>query len=86
MINISIQPVPQTSLITVNYLAINVVNLSAPDLDQSYGQAQYTVSDQNENIVLGTTCSFSREESDNWVTDEDFAKWLTINKLGYTPI
>jgi hypothetical protein len=79
MIIINIQPVVQPDYTQVNYLAIQAVNLGAQENDQSYGQAQYQIFDQNGGLVLGSTCTFSREESEYWITDEEFAKWLTIN-------
>lgn len=86
MITINIQPVVTPDYTQVKFLAIQAVNLGAAENDPSYGQAQYQVFDQNGGLVLGGTCSFTREESENWITDEEFAKWLTINKLNYTPI
>lgn len=86
MITINIQPIVTPDYTQVKYLAIQAVNLGAAENDQSYGQAQYQIFDQDGNLVLGNTCNFGREESENWTTDEDFAIWLTINKLNYTPI
>lgn len=85
MINIPIVPVVTPDISNIYFLAIQAVNLGASENDNSYGQAQYQIINEAKVVVSGNTCSFTREESEYWITDEEFAKWLTINKLNYTP-
>lgn len=86
MINIPIVPVVTPDYTQVHFLAIQAVNLGVADDNPAYGQAQYQIFDADNNLLLGNTCSFTKQESDeHWNTDEEFATWLTINKLNYTP-
>lgn len=83
-IDVQVQPVPQPAMNNVRWLAINVVNFNAQD--DSYGQAQYQLFDEAGKLLSGNVVGFSDDDSKNWITDQEFANWLTINKLNLTPI